>query len=120
MSNQVSQAEIDQLIADEFGANASYVSDLLHQFEQNPASVDQEWREYFDELIRNGNASTQPERVLATGDGGPGAAPEAAAPPSSRDLSQHVLMRGAALRLAENMESSLGVPTATSQREIPL
>ena len=50
-NNQFTQPELDQLIADEFGANASYVSELLRQFEQNPVSVDEEWRAYFDEML---------------------------------------------------------------------
>ncbi len=58
-TRRMSQTELDQLIADEFGVNADYVSVLLSQFEQNPASVDEEWREYFNELLGKG----------ATGDG---------------------------------------------------
>src|SRR4029079_744074 len=117
MSNHVSHTELDQLIADEFGANAGYVSDLLHQFEQNPASVDTEWREYFDGLINDGSASAeQANEVLPQAEafGGDGTASQSAATVSARDLSQHVPMRGAAARIAENMESSLAVPTATS------
>ena len=57
-TRQMSQTELDELIADEFGVNADYVSVLLGQFEQNPASVDEEWREYFDELL--GKDATAP------------------------------------------------------------
>src|SRR5215470_12831804 len=39
------------MIADEFGANASYVGELLQQFEKNPESVDEEWREFFETLL---------------------------------------------------------------------
>src|SRR5262245_30919005 len=43
--------EIASHIADEFGANATYVEDLLRQFQHNPNSVDAEWGEYFQSLL---------------------------------------------------------------------
>jgi 2-oxoglutarate dehydrogenase E1 component len=123
-NHQLSQPELDQLIADEFGANASYVSELLRQFEQNPVSVDEEWRAYFDEMLGNPPAPTEQPHRLPESEPGPAPPtmpePTAAAPVPARDATQHVVIRGAALRIAENMESSLAVPTATSQREIPL
>src|SRR5215471_20824698 len=43
--------EIASRIADEFGANATYVEDLLRQFQHNPNSVDEEWSDYFQSLL---------------------------------------------------------------------
>src|SRR5215471_17713935 len=43
--------EIASRIADDFGANATYVEDLLRQFQHNPKSVDEEWGEYFESLL---------------------------------------------------------------------
>src|SRR5262245_38888310 len=43
--------EIASRIADEFGANATYVEDLLRQFQHNPNSVDEEWGDYFQSLL---------------------------------------------------------------------
>jgi 2-oxoglutarate decarboxylase len=140
-SRQITQTERDQIIADEFGINADYVGELLKQFERDPASVDEEWRSLFDELLRNGRVVTEVESAQpASVRGGPGVihptydwGNEAAAPapqrkiePAQRPLSeaepvaQRIPIRGAALRLAENMEASLAVPTATSQRQVPL
>ena len=57
------------------------------------------------------------------------AAPAPAAPvaPAAREgealagaAEERAPIRGAALKIAENMEASLGVPTATSQRQIPI
>jgi hypothetical protein len=62
----ISQAERDQLIADEFGVNADYVSDLLSQFERDPSSVDEEWRSFFDELLTNGRVYAQDQPGLST------------------------------------------------------
>src|ERR1044072_3874838 len=58
-TRQMNQAELDQLIADEFGVNADYVSELLQQFRGNPASVDGEWRSCFDELFTDGQPANQ-------------------------------------------------------------
>ena len=174
MTTTLSKARADQLIADEFGVNADYVSELLSQFERDPSSVDEEWRSVFDELLSNGRVVTEtqlapaaessaqdgaaPGVIHATydwgadndkgdgaargqGDGAtqtpaPESAPEpareaaattAAAPatlqqakPVAADTVERIPIRGPALRIAENMEASLAVPTAASQRQVPL
>src|SRR5688572_16433913 len=43
-----------------------------------------------------------------------------AAPPIAESQGEIVPIRGAALKIVENMEASLSVPTATSQRRIPV
>ena len=50
-TKQIKRDQLDQLIADEFGVNATYVIDLLQQFERDPLSLDLEWRIYFTELL---------------------------------------------------------------------
>jgi multifunctional 2-oxoglutarate metabolism enzyme len=210
-TRQMNQAELDGIIAEEFGVNADYVGEILKQFERNPASVDEEWRSYFDELLGNGNdpgganrnqqakagnpvisssqkakaapaqnktaqtasralqpdydwgaqsgsaaqsqtpapaaqpSTTQPPtqepatkppatETPATEAASPktsapqSSAPQSSAPQSSiaqssaaqAQAAERVPLRGPALRLAENMEASISVPTATSQRQIPL
>lgn len=166
-TKRISQPELDQLIADEFGVNADYVSELLSQFERDRSSVDEEWRSLFDELLSNGRVVTDAEttppvrhaeqKQPAPADvahgvihapyewGAGGEAPtgklrdtptaiQAAEPmrePSAPAVAkpspvgeaqnaERIPIRGPALRVAENMEASLAVPTATSQRQIPL
>src|SRR5262249_32657291 len=116
-----------------------YVSDLLRQFETNPSSVDQEWREYFRVLARASvaepsrtpsapqpeydwsqqPADTQPAKPSPTAPATI-STPGAVIPKHVRAEGERLSVRGAALRLAENMQASLSVPTATSQRQIPL
>jgi multifunctional 2-oxoglutarate metabolism enzyme len=166
MTTTMSKAQTDQLIADEFGVNADYVSELLSQFERDPSSVDEEWRSVFDDLLSNGRVASEARPVPsiepapaqagvasgviqatyewggqsdgAKGRGGEGATPAAAPEPvrkataepapaaPQKDLAvaqqpiERIPIRGPALRIAENMEASLAVPTATSQRQIPL
>ncbi|HEY6400171.1 MAG TPA: hypothetical protein VI479_02100, partial [Blastocatellia bacterium] len=127
--------EIASQIADDFGANATYVEDLLRQFQHNPKSVDEEWGEYFESLL-GGDDSVKVESR-------PGAAPEQAAavrpapaaatapavaprpaPPAAEaaetTAGERIQIRGPALKIVENMESSLAVPTATSARQIQI
>lgn len=179
-----SETQLDQLIANEFGVNADYVSELLRQFERNPAEVDEEWRAYFSELLsgsgatgaatgdmldsgagtiettkasRNSDLSIEPSQTPQRGvhatydwasrpatsqsshasparqsasteaispqpEAQPPAAQPAKASPSEIESEriERIPIRGPALRIAENMEASLAVPTATSQRQIPI
>jgi 2-oxoglutarate decarboxylase len=164
--NEAGRSALDQLIASEFGINADYVNELLTQFQQDPQSVDEEWRTFFDDILKdkpaamvsiadqssvadrqkrepNGQrlqpgagasvaidaapagradgAATRPAEHPA-----PNQAPlhQEAAPPARAPLAgsgaSKVAIKGPALRIAENMEASLAVPTATSQRQIPV
>jgi 2-oxoglutarate dehydrogenase E1 component len=121
---------LSQFIAEEFGANATYVEGLLERFRNNPDLVDDSWRAYFSELTSNG-ATT----VVATtdGDGAAPAPPKASAAPAAaapapapapetkpQPDGEVFPIRGPALKIVENMESSLSVPTATSERRIPV
>src|SRR5690349_1339877 len=67
--------DIAQIIASEFGANASYVEDLFRQFQHNPRSVDDEWGKYFTSLSGSGNGGTPVAAAAA-----PATAPAAATP----------------------------------------
>ena len=152
------RTDLSEIIAENFGANATYVEGLLGRFRSNPESVDESWRSYFTELLGDPAASTQQETsnnggvalpqpdgggaaVALGGDGRDGrktvvstvanagpatAAAEvkqsapAPAQPSSAQQVEIIPIRGAALKIVENMEASLSVPTATSQRRIPV
>ncbi len=106
--------EIDQSddLVSEFGGNASYVADLLSRYRANPAAVDDEWRRYFRE--RFGEPEPRVEAAPVPRPASP------ATPLGPAFEGERVPIRGGALRLAENMESSLGVPTATTQRQVPI
>ncbi|HTO87836.1 MAG TPA: multifunctional oxoglutarate decarboxylase/oxoglutarate dehydrogenase thiamine pyrophosphate-binding subunit/dihydrolipoyllysine-residue succinyltransferase subunit [Thermoanaerobaculia bacterium] len=93
----------------EFGDNASYVADLLSRYRSEPGSVDEEWRAFFRERLG------EPEPAFAAP--APAAVPVPGVPVPGED---RAAIRGAALRIAENMEASLSVPTATSQRQVPI
>jgi multifunctional 2-oxoglutarate metabolism enzyme len=117
--SQQNTPDLSQLIAEEFGANATYVEGLLERFRNNPELVDDSWRAYFSELTSNGgDGAAAPQKAVAA----PAAAPAPAkAPESKPQPAGDVLpIRGPALKIVENMERSLSVPTATSERRIPV
>src|SRR5262249_23719891 len=109
--------------------NASYVADLLARYRTNPEGVDEEWRAFFRERLGEvapvASPPPPPAEPAAAAppsrpEGEPASAKPVAAPRSLREGEQAEPLRGASLRVAQNMEASLGVPTATSQRQIPV
>jgi 2-oxoglutarate dehydrogenase E1 component len=137
MNDLLTDPILDALIGD-FGANYVFALDILEQYRQDRRSVDRSWREYFDRM--SGVVTEEDEPPAA-----PAAQPladdsarpatlvrqEPPAPPAragSRalivpailpgDIAQPI--RGGALKIAENMEASLTLPTATSIRTIPV
>ncbi len=118
--------------------NAGFVQAMYEQYLRDPASVDEEWRQLFE----NGGSGLEPvenpamgNRQGAIGDARADAAAGASqagtvTPPLSHSPlpiaavavpSGHAApLKGAAARLVANMEASLEVPTATSFRDVPV
>jgi 2-oxoglutarate dehydrogenase E1 component len=171
---------LSEIIAENFGANATYVEGLLGRYRSDPALVDEAWRTYFAELLGDagaagdggngaaasagangsstaasssasawpesggdGQAASQPATGAqaaqqaapprqpaapadsAQGAQSPAAPAQAAARPAAGTASAQARgetqqIRGAALKIVENMEASLTVPTATSNRHVPV
>jgi 2-oxoglutarate dehydrogenase E1 component len=137
MSQQLNQ-NISEFIAENFGANATYVEGLLRRFRSDPSLVDESWRTYFAEMLggadaNGGAASTAPAVMPPPHERGNGLQAEAPAPaapaprpatpapaPAATTEADAKPILGAARKIVENMETSLGVPTATSTRVIPV
>ncbi|HEV8138786.1 MAG TPA: multifunctional oxoglutarate decarboxylase/oxoglutarate dehydrogenase thiamine pyrophosphate-binding subunit/dihydrolipoyllysine-residue succinyltransferase subunit [Pyrinomonadaceae bacterium] len=137
MAQQQTKTDFSEIIAENFGANATYVETLLARFRSDPSLVDESWRAYFEELLGNGQPAavatppatpTATQEPMASGDGRKSAAAATPArksePPALagglQPEGEAIPIRGAALKIVENMEASLAVPTATSQRRIPV
>ncbi len=108
--------------------NAGFVQAMYEQYLRDPASVDEEWRQLFE----NGGKGLEPiqEQAIGRGQSAMGHAPvDAQAAPVAHSPSPSASsptppgapqpLRGAAARLVANMEQSLTVPTATSFRDVP-
>jgi multifunctional 2-oxoglutarate metabolism enzyme len=117
---------------EDLGPNSGLVEELYQRYLQNPQSVDPHWRAYFDGQAPppNGAPTTAAGPAIAPAPGPSGAPP--AGPPAAPapapvgrpgpivlDGEESEPLRGAAARTVENMEASLGVPTATSVRVVP-
>src|SRR5688572_2946985 len=87
-----------------FGVNAGYVEKLYGDYRQAPESVAEEWRQFFAQ--RFGGVPAPPQER---------ARPRAAVPAADAEP-----LRGVAARIVANMEESLGIPTATSARVLPV
>jgi len=148
VSENQKDVDFSEFIADNFGANATYVEGLLTRFRSDPALVDESWRAYFTEMLNDPSAavasSGNGNRVASSSNGGtvaaatsgtgvkaaqsvassPATQSAAAATPASTSSASNGVeaqpIRGAALKIVENMETSLTVPTATSVRRVPI
>ncbi|HSR15363.1 MAG TPA: 2-oxo acid dehydrogenase subunit E2, partial [Gemmatimonadales bacterium] len=89
-------------------ANAGFAQALYEDFLRDPALVSPEWRRLFE----SGFVGEQPP--ASPSPNGSGAGTEAA------DTAPGLAVKGPAARLVANMEESLGVPTATTFRHLPV
>jgi 2-oxoglutarate dehydrogenase E1 component len=139
MKDDLPEAWLDALVGD-FGANYAFVADLLRQYLKDPAEVDPSWRDHFAQLVGEIDRPTptisepsppaiQPpayefeesaaDTTQALVPARPTARTRELAPPAVLPGDIVTPVRGGALRLVENMEASLSVPTATSSRTVP-
>ncbi len=137
MSEKVTN--LSEFIAENFGANASYVQGLLSRFQSDPGSVDESWRTYFGDLLNgnvpmeNGQSSAATTEKAKTEtpktNGATTQAATTATTPQPAKTSPIVTVgadvevktiTGASKKIVENMELSLTVPTATSLRRVPV
>src|SRR5258706_877228 len=91
------------------GINDWLEDELYQQYLHDRSTVDESWKKIFDSNGTN---------TAATGNGSRTATPAPAHQPTKGE--ELVPMRGPALRLAENMMASLTIPSATSQRMVPV
>jgi len=129
------------------GFNTGYIEELYKQYLDDPDSVSESWREFFTDYHPDASfvpttqtpgdgepsappaePSTEPDTepspdTPAEPARGDGAAPPiraASAPAIDEDEVEVQALRGPAGKIVENMEDSLGIPTATSARTIPV
>ena len=103
-----------------FGVNASYVAILRAQWVLDPASVPTEWAQYFagHPDVANGSLTSSVADARAAKTAPPPT--ETQTKPTSSDTTKEELLFGISKKIAENMEASLGLPTAMSTREVPV
>src|SRR3954447_26610143 len=100
------------------GPNEWLVDEMYEQFLADPKSVSASWQEFFADYRRDQHEPAAPASAAPAT-----AAPAKAAAPAKESGAtaspEGTPLRGAAARIVANMEASLGIPTATSFREVP-
>jgi 2-oxoglutarate dehydrogenase E1 component len=121
-----------------FGPNSALVEELYEQYEQDPETVPDHWRQYFDEKL-NKDIQQPIEKQIKTSPNGTAARRKpvrekqkpaksaqkertktAKADKQSPEHATLEKMRGTSGKMVENMDDSLTVPTATSERVMPV
>jgi len=97
-----------------YGANIAFIEELYEKYRSDPNSVSTSWREFFHDYHPE-----EEEAPSSTPDIQPPTPPRPVPVPAPQP-SNAVPLRGAAGKIAQNMEASLSVPTATSLRTIPV
>jgi 2-oxoglutarate decarboxylase len=112
------------------GLNEGLLEDFYERYRENPASMPEGWRRYFESAATPTATPTPPtpppaappERAAPSVPAAPPPAPPLPAPTPSATPPTTAAgepLRGAAARTVANMEASLRVPTATSVRAVP-
>lgn len=120
-----------------FGPNSALVEELYNQYKEDPSSVPNHWKNYFDRI----EGKTSPEDLKSSaeisGNGEDIAAetvvepkPETKEIPAKKEREEKTRaipegfelekIKGVASKIVDNMDESLEVPTATSRRVLPM
>src|ERR1017187_7009824 len=133
MSDSSSSLVLNAML-EEFGDNAPFALELYAQYRRERASVGENWKQAFQEIEeRVPQAMTgrplRPLEPLHELPPAPAAAPAPAASPAGparplvfgpRAGEEAIVISGGAATIVRNMEASLGVPTAVTNRVIPV
>jgi multifunctional 2-oxoglutarate metabolism enzyme len=99
--------------AERYGANIAFIEELYEKYRNDPNAVSSSWREFFHDY--EPQLAEELEEEIAPPP--PPPPPRPTPVPTDQNI---VPLRGAAGKIATNMEASLTVPTATSIRNIPV
>jgi 2-oxoglutarate dehydrogenase E1 component len=114
-ASDLTKTEKEEL--EKFGANSGFVEYLHEQFDENPTQVSEQWQNFFGKVEpeEKGNGSsgkniTEAKKQVNENINMP--------MPSGDDRVQ--IIAGSSAKILENMNNSLTIPVATSQRAIPV
>jgi 2-oxoglutarate dehydrogenase E1 component len=111
--------------AEQVGPNAWLVEEIHEQYLADPSSVSEAWQDFFAGYHPPPAAPAAPPppqappAATSPSPSAAGPADEAAPEPTAVEAPPGEPLRGASARIVANMEASLGVPTATSFRQVP-
>lgn len=114
---ELSKEQLEEL--EKFGANSWFVEYLLNQYNENPDQLPDQWKEYFgydpsekgSTKIDSSKGKSEPEKIITK---------KIFEQPKPSKQDELKIIAGSSARVLDNMTSSLSIPTATSQRVIPV
>ena len=109
--NDLTKEQKEEL--EKFGANTWFVEYLHEQYEKNPSQLPDQWQKFFGKVTGNpdNNGKHKNGSLFSLGN-------IDLPVPSDEDETQ--VIAGSSARILDNMNASLTVPVATSQRTIPV
>lgn len=113
-SSDLTKEQQDEL--EKFGANTWFVEYLHKLYEENPSEIPEQWQNFFKgETQTPGNGNLKDEQKSSTI-----SLPKNVNLPEPNKEDEVKIIAGSAARILDNMTASLTIPTATSQRTIPV
>ena len=119
----------DPVASEPLGPNAWLVEEMFEQYQADPGSVSETWRDFFADYRPPGRPAPVATPATPPSTTAPvGTAPPAPTVPTTAPSTPSTAgpvdepgdpIRGVGARIVSNMEASLEVPTATSFREVP-
>jgi len=106
----------------DLGPNAGLIDEMYRMYRENPNAVSAGWREFFADYQPRAEVAAPPAATPVAAPAPatmPATKPDGTRAPVTLDGESAQALRGASARIVENMEASLGVPTATSVRTLP-
>jgi multifunctional 2-oxoglutarate metabolism enzyme len=105
----------------DFGPNQWLIDEMHRRFREDPASVGASWQEFFQDYAPRSDGRAPAARQPAPPEAAPTASAATTTPAEGPEPEDAVVvpLRGAAAVIAERMQESLEVPTATSVRTVP-
>ncbi len=101
---------------EKFGANTWFVEYLHKQYEENPDGVSEQWQNFFGKVSSGKKNNGDAKNIMK----------ESAIPfpnvklPEPQPDDRLQIIAGSAAKILDNMNASLTIPVATSQRTIPV
>lgn len=111
--NELTQRQKEEL--EKFGANTWFVESLFKQYQENPSAIPEQWKNFFSNVTegtKDNGSKNQKVNAAMTYSGFE--MPQ----PDPDDNTQ--VIAGSFARILDNMNNSLTIPVATSQRTIPV
>ncbi|MDZ7691222.1 MAG: multifunctional oxoglutarate decarboxylase/oxoglutarate dehydrogenase thiamine pyrophosphate-binding subunit/dihydrolipoyllysine-residue succinyltransferase subunit [Balneolaceae bacterium] len=127
-----------------FGPNSALVEELYNQYKEDPSSVPNHWKQYFDEVEEDVSEEEVKEKTQIPTNGEPAVEKKSAqetqkakkkspaAKPQKKKKDEAEVdadipkgaslekIKGISAKITENMDESLEIPTATSVRTLPM